>query len=111
MSDNNVNFLTDLFLGMSADDRTSVLSVRQIGLLFSVCRLPGRSTGVNAEDMGIPKPAVTRAIQALVASSLIERIDDPDDGHKCKLYITKYGEELVKAITAKACAAQDCTPK
>ena len=56
------------------------LSMRQWAILLSVYLNPGRHTvRALARDLNVPKPAVSRALDALSILGFVKRVRDPDD--------------------------------
>ncbi len=56
------------------------LSMRQWAILLSVYLTPGRHTvRALSRDLNVPKPAVSRALDALSILGFVKRVRDPDD--------------------------------
>ncbi len=54
--------------------------------------LPGKEL---AEQIGLSMPAMSRAVDGLVKSGYVTRVEDPDDRRVRRIAITEAGEELV----------------
>jgi DNA-binding MarR family transcriptional regulator len=78
-----------------ADDRD--LSLRQLAVLLT-CQSTNQPPTVRglAEHFGIPKPAITRAVDRLEKVGLAERRDDPDDGRSVLVASTAAGQRFCK---------------
>lgn len=72
------------------------MTCRQMLMLLVVHHHPGRSTGFVAEQMGVSRPAVTRATDALEALGLVARLPHATDRRCVELYLTKEGGELLR---------------
>ncbi|MEL6213388.1 MAG: MarR family transcriptional regulator, partial [Pseudomonadota bacterium] len=56
------------------------LSMRQWAILLCVYLNPGRHTvRALARDLNVPKPAISRALDALSILGFIKRVRDPED--------------------------------
>ncbi|MEL7490629.1 MAG: MarR family transcriptional regulator [Pseudomonadota bacterium] len=56
------------------------LSMRQWAILLAVYLNPGRHTvRALARDLNVPKPAVSRALDALSILGFVKRVRDPED--------------------------------
>lgn len=80
-------------MSVSADVRTLMrwhkyehLTCLQVAVMLIVIDNPGCSTGAIAEVLGSHKPAITRAVQKLVALDLLTTEIDPEDRRMIKIY-------------------------
>ena len=83
------------------------LTARQLAILLSVYLVPAPHTvrGLSAE-LGIAKPAVTRALDTLSSLDYVRRVPDPDDKRsinikrtvKGSVFLTEYGELVTNSI-------------
>lgn len=71
------------------------LTPRQLGLLGLLCdELGPHHVRTAAEQLGVAKPVITRAVHALSRHGLVARHKDPADGRNCLLTPTVAGAEL-----------------
>lgn len=83
------------------------LTARQLAILLSVYLTPPPHTvrGLSAE-LGIAKPAVTRALDTLSGLDYVRRMPDPDDKRsvnikrtvKGSVFLSEYGELVTNSI-------------
>jgi DNA-binding MarR family transcriptional regulator len=84
------------------------LTARQLAVLLICCldRPPHTVRGL-AERLGVPKPAITRAIDRLEELGLLEREDDPSDRRSILLLATASGRAFVEELRAMMVAAAE----
>jgi DNA-binding MarR family transcriptional regulator len=56
--------------------------------------------GALADRLAVEPPHVTRQIQRLERSGLVERVPDPDDGRAQRVHISAKGAEAVECVRA-----------
>ena len=56
--------------------------------------------GTLADRLAVEAPHVTRQVQRLERTSLVERVPDPDDGRAQRVRITAQGAEAVESVRA-----------
>ena len=76
-------------------------TIRQTAALIVLgkVRKPTRFSALHAE-MGVSKPATTRAIDRLQAKGLVERIPTPADRRQVDLALTDAGRAMLARMTA-----------
>lgn len=76
------------------------LPITQIRALKGVCRLPACTARSIADAMKKDKAQITRVINELAASGLIEKRDNPKDQRSQLLVPTKAGKKMLQKIDA-----------
>jgi len=66
-------------------------------LLGSIARKEPATLNEVAREMGRGAPAVSRSVDALVRSGLVERMQDPDNRRRLALRLTEKGRETLNA--------------
>ena len=66
-------------------------------LLGSIARKEPATLNDVAKEMGRGAPAVSRSVDALVRSGLVERMQDPDNRRRLALRLTEQGREVLNA--------------
>lgn len=74
----------------------SGLTCRQVALLHVAAANPGISVGPAADAMHVPKPAITRAADALIAAGLLFKTRSLEDQRKVYMLITEAGRRLIE---------------
>lgn len=74
------------------------LSSRQQAILITVYLEPPPTVSELSQRFGIPKPAVSRAIDAMGAAKLVRRVRDETDRRVVKVYRTDEGALFVQAF-------------
>lgn len=72
--------------------------VRQAALLMAICADPGLSVREYAERVGVSKPCVTRATNALESAGLLSRRQGEVDRRLCVLRPTAAGTQLIAKL-------------
>lgn len=79
--------------------RTADYSPRQMAILFMVQESQGLfSMSKAAELMEVTKPAITRAVDALVDCGLVDRNPNHNDRRRVCLHTTILGDKLLRTI-------------
>lgn len=90
------------FDAMTANPRIDgyQLTLRQLGVLAMVYGNPRKSYSVKdlAEPLHLPKPCVTRALDALEHEELIKRGSHDTDKRQIKVLLTRDGTALMTEI-------------
>jgi DNA-binding MarR family transcriptional regulator len=86
------------------DDTPPMTSTQRLALFEIAVRGPMRLTEL-AERMGITAPTASRAVDALVEHTLLERRPDPDDRRAVRIDVTRHGRQQVEERRARAAAA------
>ncbi|KCZ93856.1 MarR family winged helix-turn-helix transcriptional regulator [Hyphomonas johnsonii] len=63
------------------------------------------STADIARALGQPHQVASQRVDILIRLGIIERVDDPDDGRRKLLRLTRQGSEQFKALTARLAKA------
>jgi len=71
----------------------------QLTVLLHLNRIGTSTPGQLAEFERVSAPSMNRTVNALVATGCVRRVDDPEDGRRVFVELTKRGTEL--AITAR----------
>jgi len=83
------------------------LTARQLAILLNVYLAPPPHTvRALSADLGIAKPAVTRALDTLTGLDYVRRVEDPNDKRsinikrtvKGSVFLTEYGEMVTASI-------------
>lgn len=77
-------------------------SARQIATLSFIATHPGLSTAAVARSLGLSKPAITRAIDRLVAERLAASEEDPSDRRRVRLTATARGAAMLAQAEGRA---------
>lgn len=72
---------------------------RQLAVMFLANETPGLSVRELASALSIPKPSVTRSIEALERDGLVVRKLNLDDRRLIKLHLTDAGRASLRRIT------------
>ncbi|MEM9169333.1 MAG: MarR family transcriptional regulator [Pseudomonadota bacterium] len=87
------------------------LSMRQWAILLRVYLNPGRHTvRALAQDLNVPKPAVSRALDALSIQGLVKRVRDPDDKRIVLVQKTPQGSVYVDEFARIVAERGDAGP-
>ncbi|MEM9809992.1 MAG: MarR family transcriptional regulator [Pseudomonadota bacterium] len=90
----------DVMVEMVRDDQPD-LSMRQWALLLTVYLTPGPHTVRRlSEDLEVPKPAISRALDALSIHGLVRRARDPSDKRVVLVQKTTDGSMFVDRFAA-----------
>jgi DNA-binding MarR family transcriptional regulator len=84
--------------------RESEMSMRMLAILACAAEQPGLSVKHVAARLGIPKPCVSRSLDQLVASDLVERLGNPADRRQIRVFPTDSGHALLRRIGAASAA-------
>jgi DNA-binding MarR family transcriptional regulator len=97
--------LSTVALALLGNKTTHSMTPRQLGVLGIVCAAaePQTVRGLAAR-IGCARPAITRAVDELSASTLVARKPDPDDRRSVLISGTKAGMRLVAEIEKKLAA-------
>lgn len=79
----------------------SMLTVRQLALLFAVESEPGIGTAALAKTLGIGKPSITRNTDKLVRHGFIDRATPAHDSRTRMFTLTERGSELVGGLISR----------
>jgi len=66
----------------------------------------GRPIGELAQALGIHPPTMTKLVDRMVASGIVQRIVDESDSRRVLIYITDVGLQLFAQLAEKAAAFQ-----
>ena len=80
--------------------REAEMSIRMLAVLACAAERPGLSVKHVAARLGVPKPCVSRSLDALVAAGLVERNSSPDDRRQIQVIPTESGNALLRRIGA-----------
>jgi DNA-binding MarR family transcriptional regulator len=70
---------------------------RQKCVLFAVKDTPQTVRGM-AEELSLPKPAISRAVDRLVNFGYVGRKEEPHDRRSVMVFITEAGRRLIQLI-------------
>lgn len=76
------------------------LSLTQVRILHLLFKYPGISQKELADRLEVTPAAISQAVRALLAADLVERHSDPQDTRAWQLYLSPYGQNLVKGVLA-----------
>lgn len=74
------------------------LHVGQEWILFELWREEGQTHSQLAEQMCLEPPTITKMLQRMESSGLVERRQDSEDARVSRVYLTKRGRELKKGV-------------
>jgi DNA-binding MarR family transcriptional regulator len=77
-----------------------LLPITHIRVLKGICRLPKSTAGIIAQRMNQDKAQITRALNELMQSGLIEKTDNPHDRRSQFLVATTAGKQMLSKIDA-----------
>ena len=80
--------------------REAEMSMRMLAILACAAEQPGLSVKHVAARLGVPKPCVSRSLDALVAADLVERHGNPADRRQIRVLPTAAGHALLRRIGA-----------
>lgn len=80
--------------------REAEMSMRMLAILACAAEQPGLSVKHVAARLGVPKPCVSRSLDALVAAELVERHGNPADRRQIRVIPTPAGQALLRRIGA-----------
>ena len=90
----------DVMVELVRDDQPD-LSMRQWALLLTVYLTPGPHTVRRlSEDLEVPKPAISRALDALSIHGLVKRARDPGDKRVVLVQKTADGSQFLDRFAA-----------
>ncbi len=76
------------------------LHVGQEMIMFQLWREEGLTHSQLAEQMCLEPPTITKMLQRMESSGLVERRQDSDDARVSRVYLTERGHELEKDVMA-----------
>ena len=96
----------DVMVAMVRDDQPD-LSMRQWALLLTVYLTPGPHTVRRlSEDLEVPKPAISRALDALSIHGLVKRERDQADRRVVLVRKTTEGSEFIDKFASAVDASE-----
>jgi DNA-binding MarR family transcriptional regulator len=78
------------------------MTVRMLAVMFYMATLKGQQDarlGVIAHNIDVPKPAISRAFDALCELKMIKRVRNEDDRRDMYAVLTDKGREFVQHLT------------
>ena len=93
--------LRELVDAVVRDEKVPDMTMRQMGVLVTVAEHEGKPLSVRplAEKLGLPKPAVSRAVDRLIECGFVARKQHPMDRRQVEVTITQAGTAYLKALT------------
>lgn len=74
------------------------LTVRQVATILELSRIGEVDFGTTADRIGVSRSALSRIVERLVESGLVDRREQPTDRRRILLSITPQGAELAEGI-------------
>ena len=91
--------LLPLFLRLvRQEERERDFTVRQLSVLLLINARGAMTVRAMAAEMGIPKPSVVRAIDALQRIEFVRRREDPNDRRSVLVSLRAAGQRFVDGI-------------
>jgi DNA-binding MarR family transcriptional regulator len=78
------------------------LSTQQFWTVVALHEAAGRSQGELAARLRVDAPTASRVLAALVRRRLVRMEADPGDRRRTRLFLTRAGEDLARALTRSA---------
>jgi len=78
------------------------LSTQQFWMVVALHEAAGRSQGELAARLRVDAPTASRVLAALVRRRLVRTEADPVDRRRTRLFLTRDGEDLARALTRSA---------
>ncbi|MGG5812562.1 MarR family transcriptional regulator [Falsiroseomonas sp. CW058] len=104
--DRGIDSLLGTALGIVRNPSIPDLTLRQISVLLRVytSRIPQTVKALSA-DLGVPKPAISRALDRLTACGLVARRHDPCDRRIVYASRTQNGGDFVRSLSSIVASA------